>query len=116
MTLRGVESVRRLEGNRGRCWPGSDTRSGGVYWRVGSAVGRFRCLIQDNFHVALPFRRKRRGSESPASAMFALGQRNRFKILCCAEFACARAEMPDWFRMVNCESLATCCGMFAALI
>jgi len=28
-------------------------------------------------------------------------------MLCCAEFAWARAEMPDWFRMVNRDKLAT---------
>lgn len=37
-------------------------------------------------------------------------------MLCCAEFACASAEMPDWFRIENSERLVTCCGMFAAVI
>src|SRR5690242_4208532 len=37
-------------------------------------------------------------------------------MLCCEEFACARAEIPDWFRIENSDRLVTCCGMFAAVI
>ena len=39
---------------------------------------------------------------------------NSFRMLCWAEFACASAEMPDWFRMEYSDRLVTCCGMFAA--
>ena len=37
-------------------------------------------------------------------------------MLCWAEFAWARAEIPDWFRMVYRDRLATTEGMSAAVM
>src|SRR5215813_13011181 len=49
---------------------------------------------------------------SPAA--LAIAYLSRLSTLCCAEFACARAEMPDWFKIVKRERFATSDGISAA--
>jgi len=48
------------------------------------------------------------GPLNPPSLVELLRYCNSFRTLCSCEFACAKAEIPVWFRIEYCERLVTC--------